>query len=242
MTIIYPSPIFGPVISRRLGVSLGINLQPDDGKMCSFDCIYCECGLNADFRPKHRRPAKEVVAAELEKKLQAMAAEENLPDVLTFAGNGEPTGHPDFLDIIRETIRLRDTYCPKAKVTVLSNATMCGKENVREALMMVDNNILKLDTVDAAYVRLLDRPQVPYDVGRVVETLASFHGHVIVQTIFVTGSVGGVDLDNTKERYVAPWLEALRRIGPEAVTVYTVARDVPVAGVEKAPREAIDAS
>ncbi|MDY5065985.1 MAG: radical SAM protein, partial [Prevotella sp.] len=154
MTIIYPSPIFGPVISRRLGVSLGINLQPDDGKVCSFDCIYCECGLNADFRPKHRRPAKEVVAAELEKKLQVMAAEENLPDVLTFAGNGEPTGHPDFLDIIRETIRLRDTYCPKAKVTVLSNATMCGKENVREALMMVDNNILKLDTVSDEYIRI----------------------------------------------------------------------------------------
>ncbi|MDY4462708.1 MAG: radical SAM protein [Prevotella sp.] len=251
MTIIYPSPIFGPVISRRLGVSLGINLQPDDGKMCSFDCIYCECGLNADFRPKHRRPAKEVVAAELEKKLQAMAAEENLPDVLTFAGNGEPTGHPDFLDIIRETIRLRDTYCPKAKVTVLSNATLCGKENVREALMMVDNNILKLDTVSDEYIRIVNRPaNMAYDVKKVVEWMKAYNGHCIVQTMFMKGTaaiwdadgnISYIDVDNLAEEYVKPWLDAVAEIKPSQVMIYTIDRETPVAGLMKASHEELDA-
>ena len=251
MTIIYTSPIFGPVISRRLGVSLGINLQPDDGKVCSFDCIYCECGLNADFRPKHRRPAKEVVAEELEKKLQAMAAEENLPDVLTFAGNGEPTGHPDFLDIIRETIRLRDTYCPKAKVTVLSNATMCGKENVREALMMVDNNILKLDTVSNEYIRLVNRPtSTAYDVKEVVEWMKAYNGHCIVQTMFMKGTaatrnadgtISDIDVDNLAEEYVKPWLDAVAEIKPSQVMIYTIDRETPVAGLMKASHEELDA-
>lgn len=147
MTVIYPSPIFGPVHSRRLGISLGINLQPGDGKVCSFDCIYCECGLNADHRPKSKRPTREAVAAALESKLQEMVADGELPDVLTFAGNGEPTGHPEFLGIIRDTIALRNRYCPDAKVSVLSNATFCGRPDIREALMLVDNNILKLSLI-----------------------------------------------------------------------------------------------
>lgn len=251
MTTIYPSPIFGPVISRRLGISLGINLQPDDGKVCSFDCIYCECGLNDDFRPKHRRPSKEAVAAELEKRLQAMAAEQKLPDVLTFAGNGEPTGHPDFLDIIRETIRLRDIYCPKAKVSVLSNATMCGKETVREALMMVDNNILKLDTVSNEYIRIVNRPtSMAYDVKDVVEWMKAYHGHCIVQTMFMKGvattrnpdgTTSDIDVDNVGEEYVKPWLDAVAEIKPAQVMIYTIDRETPVGGLTKASPEELDA-
>ena len=147
-TVIYPSPIFGPVHSRRLGLSLGINLQPSDGKVCTFDCVYCECGFNADHRPRMQRPSREEVYYALEKQLITMASRNELPDVLTFAGNGEPTTHPHFHEIINDTIRLRDNYCPQAKVSVLSNATMITKDSVREALMKVDNNILKLDTVN----------------------------------------------------------------------------------------------
>ena len=133
-TVIYPSPIFGPVHSRRLGISLGINLMPADGKVCTFDCIYCECGFNADHRPKAKRPTREEVAEALERKLAEMVSDGQLPDVLTFAGNGEPTAHPDFGGIIDDTIRLRDKYCPKAKVSVLSNATRAMLPEVHKAL------------------------------------------------------------------------------------------------------------
>ena len=167
-TIIYPSPIFGPVHSRRLGLSLGINLLPADGKVCSFDCIYCECGFNEDHRPELPLPTREEVAQKLEEKLQAMRTEGRLPDVLTFAGNGEPTCHPHFAEIIADTIRLRDQYCPDAKVSVLSNSTMIHRQQVHDALMLVDNNILKLDTVDPLYINKVDHPNGTYDVAAII--------------------------------------------------------------------------
>lgn len=238
MTIIYPSPIFGPVHSRRLGISLGINLQPGDGKVCSFDCLYCECGLNADHRPKSKRPSRETVAQALEEKLQQMVNENEVPDVLTFAGNGEPTGHPEFLDIIRDTIQLRDKYCPKAKVSVLSNATFCGRPDIHEALMLADNNILKLDTVNPDYIRLVDRPtQTSYDVRNVIEWMKAFNGHCIIQTMFMNGE----GVQNTGEEYVKPWLEALQYIAPQQVMIYTIDRETPVKGLEKATHEQLDA-
>ena len=163
-TIIYPSPIFGPVHSRRLGLSLGINLLPADGKVCSFDCIYCECGFNEDHRPSLPLPTREEVATKLEARLKAMTAEGQVPDVLTFAGNGEPTCHPHFAEIIDDTIRLRDQYCPRAKVSVLSNSTMIHRQQVHDALMRIDNNILKLDTVDPEYIHKVDHPSGTYDV------------------------------------------------------------------------------
>lgn len=238
MTIIYPSPIFGPVHSRRLGISLGINLQPGDGKVCSFDCIYCECGLNAERRPKQKRPAREAVAEALEQKLQEMAGNGEVPDVLTFAGNGEPTGHPDFLNIIRDTIALRDRYCPKAKVSVLSNATFCGRPDVHEALMLVDNNILKLDTVNDEYIRLVDRPtSSAYNVKDVIEWMKAFDGHCIVQTMFMR--MDGVA--NTGDEYVNPWIEALQTIRPQQVMIYTIDRETPVDNLAKATPEELDA-
>ena len=151
-TVIYPSPIFGPVRSRRLGISLGVNLMPADGKMCSFDCIYCECGFNSDHRPTLPRPTRQEVKAALKAKLEEMCSCGELPDVITFAGNGEPTLHPDFPLIIRDTIEVRNLLCPEAKISVLSNATMAMRPAVRDALMLVDNNIQKLDTVNAEYM------------------------------------------------------------------------------------------
>lgn len=237
-TIIYPSPIFGPVHSRRLGISLGINLMPADGKVCTFDCIYCECGLNKDFRPTLPRPTREETARALEAKLREMHDEGVVPDVLTFAGNGEPTAHPDFADIIDDTIHLRDRYCPDAKVSVLSNATMTHKENVVKALMRVDNNIQKLDTVNIEYIRKVDRPvSTAYDVRKIVEQLRAFNGHVIIQTMFMTGD----GVDNTGEKFVAPWLKAVEEIRPNEVMIYTIDRETPVKGLQKASREQLDA-
>lgn len=238
-TVIYPAPIFGPVHSRRLGISLGINLMPSDGKVCTFDCIYCECGFNADFRPHRPRPTREEVRTALEQQLLRMADDGRLPDVLTFAGNGEPTAHPDFESIIDDTIALRDRLCPEAKVSVLSNATLAARPNVRRALMRVDNNILKLDTVDAGYIRRVNRPTGHYDVEAVVEALKAFGGHVIVQTMFMRGEAG-TDVDNTGDSYVQPWLEAVKAIAPQQVMIYTIDRETPDRNLLKATPEQLD--
>ena len=240
-TIIYPSPIFGPVHSRRLGISLGINLLPADGKVCSFDCIYCECGFNEDHRPTLPMPTRELVAERLEAKLKEMNTEGQLPDVLTFAGNGEPTCHPHFAEIIEDTIQLRNHYCPKAKVSVLSNSTMIHRQQVHNALMRVDNNILKLDTVDPIYINKVDHPQGTYDVEKIIERLKAFNGHVIIQTMFMRGTCKGESVDNTGEAYVAPWLEAVKNIKPQQVMIYTIDRETPTQGLLKATHEQLDA-
>ena len=256
-TIIYPSPVFGPVHSRRLGISLGINLLPADGKVCSFDCIYCECGFNEDHRPTLPLPTREEVAAKLEEKLQQMAAEGQLPDVLTFAGNGEPTSHPHFPEIIDDVIRLRDQYCPKAKVSVLSNSTMIHRQTVHDALMRVDNNILKLDTVDPIYINKVDHPNGTYDVEKIIDRMKAFNGHIIIQTMFMRGEIrregvrregekeSGVrsqeSVDNTGEEYVGPWLEAVKAIKPQQVMIYTIDRETPTIGLLKATHEQLDA-
>ena len=239
-TIIYPSPIFGPVRSRRLGISLGINLMPDDGKVCTFDCIYCECGFNADHRPKHPRPSREVVRTALEERLRQMKNEGQMPDVLTFAGNGEPTAHPDFAGIIDDTIALRDALCPAAKVSVLSNATLAHRPEVREALLRVDNNILKLDTVDADYIQRVNAPTGKYDVNEVIKTLQSYNGHLIIQTLFMKGTSRGLSVDNTGEEYVGPWIKALESIAPSQVMIYTIDRETPDHDLCKATPEELD--
>ena len=241
-TVIYPSPIFGPVHSRRLGISLGINLMPADGKVCTFDCIYCECGFNADHRPRLKRPTREEVAAALERKLNEMQADGQLPDVLTFAGNGEPTAHPQFAGIIDDTIRLRNRYCPEAKVSVLSNATMAMRPDVHAALERVDNNILKLDTVSKEYIDKVNRPTYPtYDVQEIIETIHSFNGNAIVQTMFMRGTMDGKSVDNTGEEYVGPWLEAIKHIRPKQVMIYTIDRETPDHDLLKASPDVLNA-
>ena len=242
-TVIYPSPIFGPIHSRRLGISLGINLMPADGKVCTFDCIYCECGFNSQRIPKQKRPTRNEVALALEKKLKEMHEQNVHPDVLTFAGNGEPTAHPDFYEIILDTVELRNQYCPDAKISVLSNSTFANKENVRKALMLVDNNILKIDTVDPEYIQQVDRPTQPsYDINKIIDNLKLFNGHVIIQSMFLKGkTVDGIDVDNTGNKYVKPWLEAVLSIQPQEVMIYTIDRETPDQKLEKATPEELDA-
>ena len=218
-TIIYDSPVFGPIHSRRLGISLGINLLPKGGKVCSFDCIYCECGLNSERRTKNPLPTADEVVDGLESKLQELKAEGIVPDVLTFAGNGEPTLHPNFPEIVDRVRQVRDIYCPSAKMSILSNATQIRRPEIREALLHFDNNILKLDTVSPIYINNVDR------------------GHCIIQTMLMRGEYEGCSIDNTGEEYIVPYLEALARIKPRSVMLYTLDRETPVAGLEKADPE-----
>ena len=202
MTIIYPSPIFGPVHSRRLGVSLGINLLPADGKVCSFDCIYCECGFNAERRAKLPLPTRDEVREALEAKLKDMQENGPAPDVLTFAGNGEPTLHPHFPEIMSDTLALRNRYFPQAKVSVLSNATMIMKPAVRDALAQVDNNILKLDTIDSQYIHLIDRPVGHYSVDEIVEAQVESVQPIPALSTFIKDKYG-LDADGQLQLYEA---------------------------------------
>lgn len=240
MTVIYSSPIFGPIHSRRLGVSLGINLMPDDGKCCSFDCIYCECGFNCDFVPQHSRPTREQVRMALEAKLVEMKADGLAPDVLTFAGNGEPTLHPDFPCIIDDTIALRDRYFPQARVSVLSNSSQIVRQEIFDALCRVDNNMCKLDTVSAEYVSMVDRPNGHYVLEDIISQLRKFGKRCIIQTMFMRGEYQGRCVDNTSEAFVAPWLETIKYISPREVMVYTIDRETPAHGLEKASHDTLD--
>ena len=237
MTSLYDNIIFGPIRSRRLGLSLGVNLLPIESKLCSFDCIYCECGWNDEHPGKRRFNAREDVRVMLEETLQRMVADGTPPDVITFAGNGEPTMHPDFENIIEDTIALRDKHCPEAKVSVLSNATQIHREDVRRALLRVDNNILKLDSAFDETVQLVNKPQGAYTVARTVELLKAFEGNLILQTMFLRGEYTGKRVDNTTEEEVSAWLKLVEEIKPKQVMVYSLDRDTPCQTLEKVEKE-----
>lgn len=236
MSILYDNFIFGPVRSRRLGLSLGINLLPIDCKLCSFNCIYCECGWTLGG-VKPRFNDKKAVLVMLEGVLSEMVAAGTPPDVLTFAGNGEPTMHPDFEEIVDGVIALRNRLCPNAKVSVLSNATMLHRESVRRALMRVDNPILKLDSAFDKTAQLIDKPLGGYSIAKVVEQMKLFGGNCIVQTMFLRGEFGGERVDNTTPEEVEAWLKLVEEIAPRSVMVYTIDRDTPAPNLEKVPVE-----
>ncbi len=235
-TFLFDKIIFGPVKSRRLGISLGINLLPTDNKICSFDCIYCECGRNpAPRKPAPRLPSRLEVRTKLEEMLSRMKEEERLPDVVTFAGNGEPTLHPQFGEIIEDTLTLRNQYAPQARIAVLSNATMLHKPSVFEALLKVDDNIQKLDSAFPETIRMLDCPARNFDLHGVVNQLKAFNGRVTIQTMFIRGTCNAIPFDNTTEAEIAEWIALLKEIRPSMVMIYTIARDTPIDTIEKIP-------
>ena len=242
MTSLFHDIIFGPVHSRRLGLSLGVNLLPTESKLCTFDCIYCECGWNAEHPGARRFNARTEVREQLEATLRRMVAEGTPPDVITFAGNGEPTLHPDFEAVIDDTLALRDALCPAAKVSVLSNATQLRRDDVRRALRRVDNPILMLDSAfDATVRRINDPQQAAYSVREVVEQMKRFEGQMILQTMFLRGTYRGEPVDNTAEEEVAAWLHLVGDIRPRQVMVYSLDRDTPCPTLEKVPREELQA-
>ena len=225
--------IFGPIHSRRLGLSLGVNLLPIDAKICSFNCIYCECGYNTTMQ-ESPIPTREQVRFTLEAKLKEMVAEGQIPDVITFAGNGEPTLHAEFEEIINDTIELRNQYCPTAKVSVLSNSTRIHKPNVFRALNKVDNNILKFDSAIDRTMKLMDCPVgKDLNVAWFIEHLKKFEGRLIIQTMFLRGEFKGESFDNTTNEEVTAWLNALSEIKPQQVMIYSLDREAPTKTLQK---------
>ena len=237
MTSLYDNIIFGPIKSRRLGLSLGVNLLPIESKLCNFNCIYCECGWNEEHEGKKRFNSRDDVRTMLRSTLSRMTTEGTPPDVITFAGNGEPTMHPDFEQIIDDTIALRDELCPTAKVSVLSNATQIGREDVVRALLRVDNNILKLDSAFDSTVQIMNKPVGNYSVARIVDLMKQFHGNMILQTMFLRGEYMGKRIDNTSEQEVLAWLEVVKKIAPKKVMVYSIDRDTPCQTLEKVSKD-----
>ena len=219
--------VFGPIFSRRLGSSLGINLLPEEGKICNFDCVYCECGWNADGRGDTLLPSASRVRELLEAKLASCAADGTPIDSITFSGDGEPTLHPDFAAIVGSTLELRDRYYPSARVSVLSNATRLGREDVFRALRQVDNPILKLDAPTDAQAALINRPAGDYHVSDVVEGMLRFEGDFVLQTMFLKGPGWAT------EDWLAPWMEIVRQVRPREIMVYTLDREPPMSGLRK---------
>ncbi|MDE6370035.1 MAG: radical SAM protein [Duncaniella sp.] len=236
--VLFHSTIFGPIRSRRLGVSLGINLSPDDGKTCTFDCLYCEAGFNAQGAGKTGLPPREKVRNELENRLAAMHDAGEPLDVITFSGNGEPTLHPEFSSIIDDTIALRDRFYPDAKVSVLCNSTRLDREDVRAALRRVDNAILKLDSALDSTIRLLDRPTLPhFDAATVTGWLKEMGEDGIIQTMMLRGSYEGQSVDNTTEEEIKALIDAYRLIQPREIMLYSIDRTTPAQELVKVPKE-----
>lgn len=240
-TVLFHSTIFGPIHSRRLGTSLGINLMPSDGKVCSFDCLYCEAGFNAQGKGKSGIPSRQQVREELEAKLTDMKSKGEGLDVLTFSGNGEPTLHPEFAGVVADVMALRDRYFPNAKVSVLTNSTRIFTPEVAEALKKVDNNILKLDSAVESTMRLIDRPaSKEFTVDRLVEGLKQFRGTGIIQTMLLRGSHDGMTVDNTTPEEIDALIKAYKEIQPKEVMLYSIDRSTPEEKLIKVEKEELE--
>ena len=247
-TILFDRAVFGPVRSRRLGISLGINLLPENGKVCSFDCLYCECGfshVSGRKGPLSPLPTRAEVARKLEATLKQMAARGEYPDVITFAGNGEPTLNPHFADIIDDTVEMRDHLAPNARVCVLTNATRLSDPAVANALCQVDEAILKIDSGREETVRILDRPASGYSLAKTVEDIVALRDRMgdalAIQTMFVSWEQDGKTYDNTGDADVIPWLDILSRIAPPRLMIYTIDRETPLKTMTKTPPAVLDA-
>ena len=215
--------VFGPIRSRRLGSSLGVNVLPTKGKLCNFDCIYCECGWNKDGVSDKHFPRLAEVEAALEKRLAELAQDGIPVDSITFSGNGEPTINPDFAAIVDATVSLRNQYYPSAKISVLSNATMLGRVDVFEALKKVDNPILKIDASSDELISKINKPQGAYSLSKVVESLKAFGGNFVLQTMFLRSE----EFDAQEANALAAWIEIVRELKPREVMVYTIDRETP---------------
>ena len=240
-TVLFHSTIYGPIHSRRLGMSLGINLMPNDGKICSFDCLYCEAGFNAQGAGKDGVPSREAVKKQLRRKLTEMKRTGQTLDVITFSGNGEPTLHPEFNKIVEDVLRMRTEFFPDAKVSVLSNSTMAGTRSVAAALQKVDNNILKLDSALPHTFIAINRPTSPNCLPEgIIADLKRFNGQGVVQTIMIRGEYEGEHFDNTTDEELDALLSAYLQIRPREVMLYSIDRKTPAENLEKVSKEELE--
>jgi wyosine [tRNA(Phe)-imidazoG37] synthetase (radical SAM superfamily) len=238
-TFLFDEIIFGPVKSRRLGVSLGINLLPTKRKICNFNCIYCECGWTKDIeKAVEHLPGRGEVFKALDQKLSELKINSQPPDVITYAGNGEPTLHPEFPGIIDDSILLKNKYFPKARIAVLSNSTTIHNPLIKAALLKVDMNILKLDSAISSTIKIHNQPRKSINVEELIDNLAGFNGKVIIQTLFLRGKYKDTVVDNTTTTEINAWIKAIERIKPSEVMIYTISRDTPDGGqLNKVPEK-----
>lgn len=240
-TVLFHSTVFGPIHSRRLGTSLGINLLPDDGKICSFDCVYCEAGYNAQGSGTTGLPSAEKLRRDLEAKLQDMKSKGENLDVITFSGNGEPTLNPAFPEVVGIVNELRDKYFPNAKTSVLTNSTRIFDPKVAAALKLVDNNILKLDSAIEPTMRLIDNPaSKEFTVERLIEALKQFSGEGVIQTMFLRGEHNGKKIDNTTPEEIKALIEAYKAINPRQVMIYSLDRSTPEEALVKVEKDELE--
>jgi wyosine [tRNA(Phe)-imidazoG37] synthetase (radical SAM superfamily) len=235
-TFLFNDIIFGPVSSRRLGSSLGINLLPAGLKVCTFNCIYCECGWTCSRNlPDSEFPPRHMVKNSLQDRLLELKEYSVIPDAITYAGNGEPTLHPDFEGIVDDSISIRDEISPESRIVVLSNGSLSHRENVKRALLKVDQNILKLDTGIEDTFRALNQPPEEWKLQNMIHNLKSFNGKLIIQTLFIRGEFRGKKIDNTTRIEIGELLKLYSEIKPSEVMVYTIARGTPIRGLERIP-------
>lgn len=229
--------VFGPIKSRRLGSSLGVNLLPSVGKLCNFDCIYCECGWNKDGIAERKFPSLSDIQEALEDKMSKAAEEGVRIDSITFSGNGEPTMHPSFPEVIDVTLSLRDRYFPQAKVSVLSNATLIGRPAVVSALMRIDNPILKLDAASDDLIEMINKPVGTYRLAEVIENMKKFNGNFVLQTMFLRSP----KFDTAASEALERWYGVVRELHPREIMVYTIDRETPDKSLGKYTVEEMEA-
>ncbi len=239
-TFLFDKVIFGPVKSRRLGVSLGINLLPNDSKLCNFNCIYCECGWTekkGSFAKSFH--SREEVNKNLDMALFQLKCKNISLDAITFAGNGEPTMHPHFAEIVDDTIQARNKYFPNTKVAVLTNAAMLSKTQTVNALKKVELRILKLDAGTEELFQAINQPNSKRTLNWIVEHLRYFEHDFIIQSMFLKGSHDGIFIDNTADENVGNWLKILKAIRPKKVMLYSIDRATAEGGLQKASEEVL---
>jgi wyosine [tRNA(Phe)-imidazoG37] synthetase (radical SAM superfamily) len=236
--ILFDEIIFGPIHSRRLGISLGINVLPTKSKYCTFDCIYCECGWSqTDQKIKAKLFSREQIKDEMLKRFPEVVEKGIIPNSITFAGNGEPTIHPEFSGIMDDVIELKNRFFPNARIAVLSNASRLHQPRVKETLLRIDDAILKLDAGSEEMFTRINRPAGKLTLSAIVDELVSFNGNLIVQTLFLRGEYNGERIDNTSEYEIDLWLEHLQKINPKKVMLYCIDRDTPARNLEKVSAE-----
>lgn len=241
MTFLFDDIVFGPVKSRRFGVSLGMNLLPLNYKYCTFNCIYCECGWTfKNNAEKITLPTRQQIFDALESRLLKMKEDGTAPDHITFAGNGEPTVHPQFEEVIGDTLALRDRFFRDAELTVLSNASLIHKEKVFRALQQVDNNVLKLDSAVESTFRKINQPAGKMSLSSIIEHIKRFEGNQVIQTLFLRGHHDGEYVDNTTGTEIVAWIKVLKEIMPKYVMIYPIERDTAASGIEKIPEEELE--
>lgn len=240
-TFLFHDLIYGPIHSRRLGNSLGVNLLPTQRKYCNFNCVYCECGANDADGGKIILARRAEIAEALSSRLKELHSQGAAVDSITFAGNGEPTIHPDFEGVMEDTVNERNKYYPEAQISVLSNATRISNPDVVKALMMIDNRILKLDSAIEATAKAIDRPVGSYSVAKIVELLKGFDGNFTLQTMFLEGDVNGRHINNMTDEEVSAWLDVVKSTRPKKVMIYTIDRATPEQNLRKATHEELDA-